>query len=985
MGTQSFGQFLVDEGLITEERHRIALHIQNKNRLLGEIAIEMGYLKRDDIPVITEYMERNRDIQFGEAAISLGLINSSQLRYLLDIRTRRKVPIGDILLKEKFLAEDALHEAVMRFDIKRKRLKRVLIAEESNTIAHMLERMLTRYGYEVTKVRTGSEALERARRSAPDILMTGGLLPDMSGIDLCTRVNAVAELAGVTLVLISSDDSAGSIERAFELGVNHFLKKPVTERELINVIYQVERELSSKRPERILVVDDSKGARQIITKELASVGFHVYSAEDGREAIRLARTLKPDIITMDLEMPVMGGLEACKLLKEYPDTHDIPVIIVSGSGGEKIRDRGFEAGAVEFFSKPYKTGRLAEYVCLLLETRKIRRREKIVVVEDSNTTRHILKYIFSKNGYSVYTAKNGEEALELLGKMTPDLIVTDCYMPGKDGFEFTRDVKQRGNAFRHVPVIMVTASESKEDVLRGLAAGASDYILKPFNESELIARAGAHIQTKKLFEEVYREKEALRISEENFRTITEAAHEGIVIHEDGRIVTVNKAFERIFGYDRSELMGMSLDKLAAPEQRSELVQQVKDRVEGSYEAVGITKDGARRNLEVHVKNIVYAGRSARVAAIWDITGRKQAEDELRRAKETAEKATNIKNQFVSLVAHDLRSPFTGILVLMHLLKTQEAGRLSPQQIKIIDSVVANGERMVQMIDELLDIGRLQTGDISPKHRFFDAHALVETVFSEYRRLADQKEITLQNGIPAAMALYADPFLYREVIGNLVSNAIKFCRNADTVTVFAPRGESGVIAVKDTGVGIAPDLLPGLFRSEIKTTTEGTAGEKGTGLGLVFASDIMKAHGGSVAARSTPGAGSEFRVTLPNVVPRALVVESDPAERERLAAALAPLNLETVPAHGVNDALVHLVKGGFHLVVAGLMGPHRGGFALLEALKVREELKEIPVVVVMPDANPEVRARALQLAAADVVTAPISPEEFISRITAILFK
>ncbi len=508
MGTKSFGQYLVENGLISEEDHKVALDIQNKNRLLGEIAIELNYISRDDLPMIMEFIEKNNNIQFGEAAVSIGLINANQLRYLLDIRTRRKIKIGDILVEKGFIEKDTLRKAVMEFHHQKKKLEKVLVVETSPTVSRILENMLKKYGYTVFKVATGEEAKAIIPEVRPDIVMTGGILDDMTGLGLCYNVIADPRLSGLDFVLLSSNDSKEYIEQAFEIGVTHFLKIPLTEDELINVVYQVERERAEKRPETILTIDDNKGPRMVIYKELTRAGFNVFLAENGRDGVMQAKKIKPDIITMDLEMPIMDGFEACRALRESPDTADIPVIIISSHDNAKTREMGFEVGAMEFFVKPFKVGRLAEYVNMLLETRKIEKNESILVAEDSPITRSIFKQIFQKNGYKVYVVKNGEEALKALPSIKPDLVITDCYMPVKDGFEFTMEMK-RNEEFRHIPVIMVTAAGSREDALKGLAAGANDYILKPFDEAELVARAGAHLANKKLFDEMEREKKKL--------------------------------------------------------------------------------------------------------------------------------------------------------------------------------------------------------------------------------------------------------------------------------------------------------------------------------------------------------------------------------------------------------------------------------------------------------------------------------------------
>ncbi len=520
-----FGEYLVGKGLITKEQHELAQRIQNKYRLLGEIAVEMNYLSPEKVNEISDYIEGRPDVMFGEAAVSLGYLTSSQLKYLLDIRTRRKIRIGDIFVQHKFITEAVLHQEVMGYNAKRHKLKKILICDPSPTVSRILDRWLAKWSYTVLHAASGIDALETARKSKPDILMTSALLADMDGYTLCHNVLTDNQTVNIRTIIISSDVTPENIENAFESGVNHFLKKPVIESELINILFQLEREESEKKPEKILIVDDSPGARAVIQKELASTWSNIYKAENGLEAVEKAKQIKPDIITMDVEMPVMGGLEACQRLKENPATENIPVLIITASDTPMLRARGFEAGAVEYFTKPFTPGRLTGFLKMLVESRKIVKKEKILVADDSSVTRHIMRYFFKKNGYNVETAADGETALEILPKFRPDIIVTDCYMPKMGGFTLTAKIREM-EEYRHVPIIMVTASSSKTDVLHGLAAGANDYITKPFDESELLARVGTHLKNKELYEQLRAEKEKLKAANaEKDKFLGIAAHD----------------------------------------------------------------------------------------------------------------------------------------------------------------------------------------------------------------------------------------------------------------------------------------------------------------------------------------------------------------------------------------------------------------------------------------------------------------------------
>ncbi|MBI3795007.1 MAG: response regulator [Nitrospinae bacterium] len=407
------------------------------------------------------------------------------------------------------MTAEALNNALVEFNQSRKKLQRILITEPTKTVGKFLAGTVAKHGYQTLVAYSGKEALEKAGEFAPEILITSLELADMTGYDLYKRMIAVENLKAPYTILLTSDVTDDILQKGMEAGITHFLKKPVNETELTNSIIGIERSQSEKRGEKILIVDDSLSARSAVHRELASGWDKILTAENGLEGLELAIKERPDIITMDVEMPEMDGLTACKRLKDYPETENIPVIFITSLDSPEFRQKGFDAGGVEYFTKPFKTGALASFVKMLCESKNFTKLEKVMVVDDSKTTRHIFKYFLEKNGYRVYTYKDGREAVEALGNVEPDIVVTDCYMPGLDGFGVIRHMRQ-DRRWAKTPAIMVTSSTSKTDVIKAFAEGASDYITKPFDESEVIARINLHLSNRKLVRNLEAEQNKLR-------------------------------------------------------------------------------------------------------------------------------------------------------------------------------------------------------------------------------------------------------------------------------------------------------------------------------------------------------------------------------------------------------------------------------------------------------------------------------------------
>ncbi|MDH4120894.1 MAG: sensor histidine kinase [Deltaproteobacteria bacterium] len=238
-----------------------------------------------------------------------------------------------------------------------------------------------------------------------------------------------------------------------------------------------------------------------------------------------------------------------------------------------------------------------------------------------------------------------------------------------------------------------------------------------------------------------------------------------------------------------------------------------------------------------------------------------AKNQAEAAREKAESATALKDKFVSLVAHDIRSPFSSILVMAQTMEEKADPPLPPEQKEMASAIQSRGRQMLRMIEDLLNMNRIQTGKIVPKVERVELWPLVEEVFL-LKALAQEKGVAMVNNIPQDFHVWADRQLTFEVLQNLVSNAIKFCSAGQTITVEAPKGEKKRLAVTDNGKGVDPLLLPNLFDPTVKTTAPGTAGERGTGMGLPLCHEIMAAMGGKISVESQRGKGSTFTLEFP---------------------------------------------------------------------------------------------------------------------------
>ncbi|MDH5542452.1 MAG: response regulator [Nitrospinota bacterium] len=485
-------------------------------------------------------------------------------------------------------------------------------------------------------------------------------------------------------------------------------------------------------------------------------------------------------------------------------------------------------------------------------------------------------------------------------------------------------------------------------------------------------------------EERKRAEDALIVSENKYRTLVHDARDGICLTDaDGNIVETNRQLAQIIGHEFEEFSGKKFTDFIAKEQYKLADKALKDAQGGSvslFEGTLVCKNGNDVPVEVKSSFVEYEEhKKGVISIIRDITERKKNEERLRLAKNEAEEATKLKDKFISLVAHDLRSPLSTMIGFLELLNDGKNAGLDDFSRDIVARAIKSGNSMIKLIEEILNVSRIKSGKISPKLRFLDASIIALKVSHDLELLAGKKGIILKHEIPTRTRIYADEALFQEVIQNLISNAIKFCAKGDTIRIFVPEGDPCAIAVSDTGPGIQPERINHLFSYDRKTSTEGTAGETGTGLGLPLSYDIMLAHGGVLEIDSKPGKGSVFTAKLPEVKPVVLIVDDEEFIRTLLRGRILSLNTVVLEANDGEEAMEKIAKHKPNLVITDLQMPKTDGLKVLEFIKSNPDTAHTPVIILTSNSDMETRDRVVRLGADDFATKPIVINDFIPRI------
>ncbi|MBV9766045.1 MAG: PAS domain S-box protein [Acidobacteriaceae bacterium] len=380
-------------------------------------------------------------------------------------------------------------------------------------------------------------------------------------------------------------------------------------------------------------------------------------------------------------------------------------------------------------------------------------------------------------------------------------------------------------------------------------------------------------------------EEALRSGEERFRELFENANDVIFLHDlKGTILAVNRAAEYITGYSRGEVLGKNFaELLVAPEARQKMQDSIRAHLGGSathqYELPILSKFGDRRFLEVSTRITYQRGHPVAIQGIArDITDRKQAQqklldssrelaqknEELSTALRLAREATQLKEQFLANTSHELRTPMNGIMGMINLLR---ATHLTAEQGEYAEAVSQCANDLLTIINDLLDLSQIEAGRLSLSHEPLDVHESVKAVINLLRLRAKSKELSLTYHIDSQLpaCIYGDSVRFRQVLTNLIANAIKFTATGGVhVRVKAARGGSLLCCeVTDTGIGVEESVRDRIFQAFFQA--DGTTCRRfgGTGLGLTISKQLVEIMGGRIGTyNNNSGPGATFWFELP---------------------------------------------------------------------------------------------------------------------------
>jgi PAS domain S-box-containing protein len=633
--------------------------------------------------------------------------------------------------------------------------------------------------------------------------------------------------------------------------------------------------------EKILIVDDDIRSVEFLRDSLlVPSGYAALCATDGEEALHLALTQKPDLILLDLQMPKMDGLEVLEALQKAG--YDIPAILITAHGSENVAVQAFRLGVKDYFPKPFKVTEMMEAVERSLTEARLRREKQELVERIELVNRQLEQRL--RELYILYGIGKSVTSLLDLDTLLTRIVEATIYVTGAEEVslflfdEETQDLQLRAiqdagderargvsestddTIVREVmstgQVAMVQSSrsgkkEASQETLavplkvRGRMIGVLRAINKmamvPFTDNDryllsMLADYGAiAIENARLFAEVEEQRGKL----ETILTGTEDLV--IVTDEKGQVLLINPAAAEALGLEVEQAIGELLSQVADNEVLNQLLHSQMAK-----------KDARTVEVPFEDGRTFYASLTPISGVGWalimqDITYLKELD--------------KMKSDFVATITHDLRSPLTSIHGFIRLLP--QIGELNEEQQEFVERAMRNVDHMKDLINSLLDIGRIEAG-VGMDMEAIDLDAVIGEVAGNLQEGVKDKQLDLEVALPDSLSpVQGNQTRLVQVMTNLLDNAVKYTPEGGSIKVRAQEdGGQITVCVADTGVGIPASAKPHVFEKFYRVQSAQTRDLEGVGLGLAAVKSIVEKHGGQVWLESKEGVGSSFYFTLP---------------------------------------------------------------------------------------------------------------------------
>ncbi len=494
---------------------------------------------------------------------------------------------------------------------------------------------------------------------------------------------------------------------------------------------------------------------------------------------------------------------------------------------------------------------------------------RILIVEDNQDMQEYLRSILAPY-YRLLMASNGQEGLQQVAQMRPDLILTDIMMPQMSGDQMIAELRQQ-DEFKNLPILVLSARSDEALRTRLFKNGVQDYIDKPFSEGDLLARI------KRILSDYQHFTDEIELNEERYRFAFEASETGVW---DWKVqsgqVEYSERWKEILGYHGDEIRPdyLEWESRLHPEDKERVMAELQAYFKG--DSPSYTTEYRMQCKDGHWKWVASRGRIVSrdgqgqplriVGTQVDVDQQKQAETFLLQAKESAEKAMQAKSNFLANMSHEIRTPMSAIMGFTELMMDTP---LSGTQKDYLQKTRNASEDLLNIINDILDISKIDSGLLVLESHPFDPKEVLNNVVQLFSPQIKAKKLKqyLNIDLDIPPLVIGDDLRIRQVLKNLLSNAVKFTAEGEirvSLSMTKPVNQETLLLcfrVEDTGIGINNDQIDYLFQPFTQADTSITRQYGGTGLGLSICNQLVNLMGGRIEVNSELGRGSQFSFTV----------------------------------------------------------------------------------------------------------------------------
>jgi PAS domain S-box-containing protein len=474
---------------------------------------------------------------------------------------------------------------------------------------------------------------------------------------------------------------------------------------------------------------------------------------------------------------------------------------------------------------------------------------RVLVVDDEVRIQKACHRLLTEEGCDVEVAENGIKGLKMLEEKHFDIILLDLMMPGMSGLDVLTDIK---SLHPDTVVIIITGYATLEHSIETMKKGAFDFLSKPFSPGELRLVISKAIESIRTLQDIATEKSRMRVM---INTLSDGV---LTTDNQKRIALANPAFLKMIGCRKTSVIGHKVSEFIEDPQLLGMIDQAIHQPEDTFAEITdeITMPFAKEkdDMIIGIRCIPFRDRLNRnlgsVTVFHDITALK--------------KIDQLKSDFVSMVAHEIKSPLNSILMQLNVVLDGLAGELTEKQRQILQRNSDRIKSLTTLSTELLDLSKIESGLINQDREKLDLVELLKGQVEFFRDKANSRSIHLtMKKTKTKIHIMGNRTNIEEVLSNLISNAIRYSPDGGEITVWVDeKSDCAKIVVSDTGLGIPEKELAHIFDRFFRVKNEKTRYIDGTGLGLAIVKSIVEAHHGTIEVESQVDKGTRFSVYFP---------------------------------------------------------------------------------------------------------------------------